>query len=269
MPKVFHDLSKRVLMYSGVGLILGIIFWGANYLPIKIFTVLFTALIAMTAIIEYIALVKHKGPTFSKMLFGAMGGLWTIAFAIYPSWIWLIFLFLAFFVYNFLSVEGAIYRIATGSFAMLYILVPIGMFLMLLYPQGMSASANVMIVAYLIIVTKVADMGGYFLGRLFGKTKLAPTISPSKTVIGAVFGLLCSVGVSCLFASTIGMTFLEATFLGAVLGVAGELGDLAESVLKRDAQVKDSNQIPGFGGVLDLIDSLLFTIPILFAYFRV
>ena len=66
----------------------------------------------------------------------------------------------------------------------------------------------------------------------------------------------------------INITTYEAISLGLILGVAAELGDLAESVLKRDAQVKDSNQIPGLGGILDLIDSLLLTTPILFAYFR-
>jgi phosphatidate cytidylyltransferase len=72
-----------------------------------------------------------------------------------------------------------------------------------------------------------------------------------------------------LFLSTyVNISIYEAVFLGIILGGAAELGDLAESVLKRDAQVKDSNQIPGLGGVLDLIDSLLFTTPILFAYFR-
>jgi phosphatidate cytidylyltransferase len=106
------------------------------------------------------------------------------------------------------------------------------------------------------------------MGRLFGKTKLAPNISPSKTIVGAVFGLISSVLVSLLLACYVNISYQEALFLGLILGVAAELGDLAESVLKRDAHVKDSNQIPGLGGVLDLIDSLLFTTPILFAYFR-
>ncbi|MBU6148593.1 MAG: CDP-archaeol synthase, partial [Verrucomicrobia bacterium] len=124
------------------------------------------------------------------------------------------------------------------------------------------------LVVYLVAVTKMADVGGYFMGRLFGRIKLAPNISPSKTIVGAVFGLISSMLMSLLLSCYINIQFFEAMILGLILGVAAELGDLAESVLKRDAQVKDSNQIPGLGGILDLIDSLLFTTPILFAYFR-
>ncbi|MFZ4772393.1 MAG: phosphatidate cytidylyltransferase [Chlamydiia bacterium] len=268
MAKVFHDLSKRFLMYSGIVLLLGVCFWGIHYLPVQILMVLFIALITMMAMTEYGALVQHKGETLSKFILAFLGFFWTFAFFLYPSWVWLILFFLAFFVYNFFSIEGAIYRIATGSFAMLYILVPIGMFLTFLFPEGVGSIGNMFVALYLIVVTKMADMGGYFMGRFLGGAKLAPRISPSKTVVGAVFGLIFSIAVSCLFTSVMDLTLTEAIFLGALIGIASELGDLAESVLKRDAHVKDSNQIPGFGGVLDLVDSLLFTTPILFAYFR-
>lgn len=268
MPGVFHDLSKRLSMSSGIILMLVISFFGADYWPVQFLTVLFVATISMAAMIEYVALVKYKGDPPSKYLLASIGVFWPVAFFLFPSWIWLILLFLGFFIYNFLFIDGAIYRIATGSFAMLYILVPIGMILSILYPEGVGSKGNVALVLYLVAVTKVADIGGYFMGRLFGKRKLAPKISPSKTIVGAIFGLMCSLVVSVVFASYINITTFEAIFLGLILGVVAELGDLAESVLKRDAHVKDSNQIPGLGGVLDLIDSLLFTTPILFAYFR-
>jgi phosphatidate cytidylyltransferase len=268
MPGVFHDLSKRLLMSSGIILMLGVGFWGYAYLPVQLLTVLFIALITMTAMIEYVALVKHKGSPPSKYLMAAMGIFWTFAFYLFPSWIWLILIFLGFFVYNFLSIQGSIYRIATGSFAMFYILAPIGMILSFLYPKGIGSTGDLALVVYLVAVTKMADVGGYFMGRLFGKTKLAPNISPSKTIVGAIFGLISSVLMSVVLSSYINITTYEAISLGLILGAAAELGDLAESVLKRDAQVKDSNQIPGLGGILDLIDSLLFTTPILFAYFR-
>jgi len=268
MPGVFHDLSKRLSMSSGIILMLVISFFGADYWPVQFLTVLFVATITMAAMIEGVALVKHKGDPPSKYLLAGIGVFWPVAFFLFPSWIWLILIFLGFFVYNFYFIDGALYRVATGSFAMLYILVPIGMILSILYPQGIGSKGDMALVIYLVAVTKVADVGGYFMGRLFGKTKLAPNISPSKTIVGAVFGLISSVLVSLLLACYVNISNQEALFLGLILGVAAELGDLAESVLKRDAHVKDSNQIPGLGGVLDLIDSLLFTTPILFAYFR-
>jgi phosphatidate cytidylyltransferase len=268
MPGVFHDLSKRLSMSSGIILMLVISFFGKNYWPVQFLTVLFVSTITMAAMIEYVALVKHKGDPPSKYLLAAIGVFWPFAFFFFPSWIWLILIFLGFFIYNFLSIDGAIYRVATGSFAMLYILVPIGMILSILYPEGVGSKGDVNLVVYLLAVTKIADIGGYFMGRLFGKKKLAPKISPSKTVVGAVFGLLSSLLMSLFLSTYVNISIYEAVFLGIILGGAAELGDLAESVLKRDAQVKDSNQIPGLGGVLDLIDSLLFTTPILFAYFR-
>ena len=268
MPKKFQDLSKRLLGSSGIILLLGIGFWGYNYLIVQVMTVIFIALMTATAMIEYVNLVQNKGETPSKGFLGALGFFWVILFYLYPSWLWLIFFFLGYFLANFLKVEGAIYRIATGSFAIFYILVPMGMILSILYPTGIGSRGNVMQIVYLLSVTKIADVGGYFVGKMFGKTKLAPIISPSKTVLGAIFGLVCSICVSLLFCQTLQMSLITAAILGLCIGFAAEVGDLAESVLKRDANVKDSNRIPGLGGVLDLIDSLLFTTPILFAYLR-
>jgi len=121
-----------------------------------------------------------------------------------------------------------------------------------------------------LLATWAGDTTAYFAGRAWGKTKLAPAQSPGKTVEGAVAGLLGSmiaaVAVSFLMPPspwTGGLTPLVAAPLGIALGVAGQAGDLAESVLKRQAGVKDSGHIlPGHGGMLDRLDSLFFAIPL-------
>ena len=131
-------------------------------------------------------------------------------------------------------------------------------------------------VFYLILVTKLSDAGAYVVGSLIGKHPLIPRISPKKTwegVFGAIaVATLAGWGSFYLFQDSLThlkMTALTAALAGALLGVMAILGDLAESVIKREAQVKDSGQwLPGIGGVLDLIDSLLFTAPTLYAFFR-
>lgn len=133
-------------------------------------------------------------------------------------------------------------------------------------------------VMYLIIVTKFTDIGAYLTGSTIGRHKMIPRISPKKTWEGTVGGMMFAVGFSIgsLYIPTIGpaliqtgMNLYHATVLGVLLGGAAVIGDLAESLIKREANVKDSSTLlPGHGGALDLIDSLLFTAPLLYVYMR-
>jgi phosphatidate cytidylyltransferase len=177
--------------------------------------------------------------------------------------------FLILFALHFGEKDGAIVDLAVSSFGLLYIAVPMGMILGILYLPNVDGRWWV---AYLFVVTKITDMGAYFAGSLWGRTKLAPSISPKKTIEGAIFGLLCAMAASLLFhlgTDYVGPFHLgtfEWLFLGFVLGAVGQFGDLSESLLKRDANKKDSNALPGIGGVLDAVDSLLFTAPIIYIY---
>ncbi len=113
-----------------------------------------------------------------------------------------------------------------------------------------------------------ADIGAYTIGRLFGRTRLS-NISPKKTVEGAVFGVLGSVGVALLGAWSLSWPLWPMTgiALGLLIGATSLLGDLTESMMKRDAGVKDSGQlIPGHGGILDRADSYVFTAPLVYYF---
>jgi phosphatidate cytidylyltransferase len=116
---------------------------------------------------------------------------------------------------------------------------------------------------YILFVTKACDTFAYFIGSKLGKNPFASHISPKKTIEGALGGIAGALLMSYLFHafSIIDISLLESIILGLVLGIVAEIGDLAESLIKRDAGVKDSNNIPGLGGVLDIVDSLLFTAP--------
>jgi phosphatidate cytidylyltransferase len=129
---------------------------------------------------------------------------------------------------------------------------------------------------YLLVVTKITDIGAYFIGRLWGKRRLAPVLSPKKTIEGAFGGFICAI-LGSLAMVYIGQEFAgksfplhpsDALWLGIVIGIFGQIGDLAESLLKRDAAAKDSNTLPGLGGILDMLDSLIFTAPIVYFYLR-
>lgn len=128
---------------------------------------------------------------------------------------------------------------------------------------------------YVALVTKFSDMGAYVFGTIFGKHPFVPHISPKKTwegIFGALFSsLLGSYWLYALLPDKLSaFGFLDLTVLGLVLGFAAVVGDLAESIVKRSTQIKDSSKVlPGIGGMLDLIDSILFTAPLLYFYMRV
>lgn len=124
-------------------------------------------------------------------------------------------------------------------------------------------------VLFTLVVIWVGDTAGFFFGRAFGKHKSSPRISPNKTWEGtaASFAAALLVGLVTGVYFWGGDSLAEPIVLAGLLNIAGQLGDLAESALKRSAGVKDSSQlIPGHGGVLDRIDALLFAAPVLWYY---
>jgi phosphatidate cytidylyltransferase len=118
----------------------------------------------------------------------------------------------------------------------------------------------------------MTDTGAYYTGRSIGRHKLAPRISPGKTIEGAVGGFITAIitGPLCRLIFFPEIPLLHAALLGAAIGVIGQIGDLAESMLKRGADVKDSGTLlPGHGGMLDRVDSILFCAPLLYYYARI
>jgi phosphatidate cytidylyltransferase len=127
---------------------------------------------------------------------------------------------------------------------------------------------------YFILVTKFSDMGAYSVGSLIGRHKMIPRISPGKTWEGFGGAIVVSTAASLVFIhffgdKMAGMNWLHAIVLGVLLSLTAVIGDLIESLFKREAGVKDSGKFfPGIGGILDLLDSLLFNAPIMYLYLR-
>ncbi len=127
-------------------------------------------------------------------------------------------------------------------------------------------------VAYLVAVTKAADIGAYVVGTWFGRHSLIPHISPKKTVEGTLGGLSLSVLVSLALGPYLPVTLpvWHLLALGFLIGVVGQIGDLSESLMKRFCSAKDSGSaLPGMGGFLDAVDSILFTAPIFYFHLKV
>jgi len=125
-------------------------------------------------------------------------------------------------------------------------------------------------VFYIALIVKGGDAGAYFVGKKYGRIKLIEHISPNKSVEGAIGGLATTVILSMLSSMYLpGVPFYHFLVLGVLIGVISQLGDLAESLIKRDAGVKDSGNLPGLGGLLDVMDSLLLTVPFVYYYVTV
>jgi len=129
-------------------------------------------------------------------------------------------------------------------------------------------AGNAGLLLFLVLLTQLNDVAQYCVGKLLGKAKIVPSVSPGKTTAGFVGGVVITTLASVALAQYLTpFNLVHAAFIGALTGLAGFVGDVNISAIKRDIGVKDSGQlIPGHGGILDRIDSLTFTAPIFFHY---
>ncbi|MHB8845579.1 MAG: phosphatidate cytidylyltransferase, partial [Nitrospirota bacterium] len=163
-------------------------------------------------------------------------------------------------------VEGALEDIAVTLLGIFYVAMLFG-FQVAIH----AGSPGKRWLVFLFLVIWASDTGAYYAGTTWGKHRLYEKISPKKSIEGLVGGTLASavVAVLCTVWLVPAMGWAEAVFVGALLALVGTVGDLVESLLKRSAGVKDSGTlIPGHGGILDRMDSMLFAAPVLFYYLR-
>jgi phosphatidate cytidylyltransferase len=160
--------------------------------------------------------------------------------------------------------------VAITAFAVVYASLIAYVYPLRYHPYAIGAGAGTALVFLPIVLTWATDVGAYAIGRALGKTKLIPSVSPKKTVAGAVGGLGVAVVICLVYVRLIlmpyaqlGLTIQGSVLFAIVVSVAAQTGDLAESLLKREAGVKDTSAIiPGHGGILDRFDSLLFVLPV-------
>lgn len=169
--------------------------------------------------------------------------------------------------------ERPLERIVYSVFGLLYVPWLLGYFLMLRYLQG--AETGLVYLLLPVISAFATDVGGFFFGHFFGRRKLAPEVSPAKTVEGAAGGLLFSFVIVFGISRLVGLwsfswSVYDSLLFSLLVSSAAQLGDLAESLIKRSLRAKDSgSSLPGHGGILDRLDSLLFAVPITYLFLTV
>ena len=169
--------------------------------------------------------------------------------------------------------EATLQRIFSTVFGVVYTVIFFGFIVRLMYFRADGTGiTGVFLMLYLVMVTKFSDMGAYAIGSLIGTHKMIPHISPAKSWEGLVGAVLASTIASVVLLATIPqhlapLTWMHGFILVPILVFVAVTGDLAESVIKRCLEIKDTgHKLPGIGGILDLTDSLLFTAPIFYFY---
>lgn len=174
---------------------------------------------------------------------------------------------LALFLYALLTKRSLAEAIPALSITMFGILYISWLFSHLVLLRGLSNGKE--FIFYLLLVVWAGDTGAYYTGKSLGRHKLAPVMSPKKTIEGALGGICASLLGSCIAKWTFLplLTYRDCIILGILLAIVAQLGDLCESMLKRAVNVKDSGTLlPGHGGILDRVDGVLFAAPVLYYY---
>lgn len=286
MKNLVSRLGSSVIL---IGIVLATLF----YFPLWVYALVITGFVGV-ALYEFFTMVRHRGILVHRPLNIGLGIVFTglVAWrsmvepglvptpilgpgATAMSWMWDIFwpaTIVIIFIRQFTreNTFEALGGLATTLFGLAYIA---ALFSYFFYIRTTNPTQGTWLVLYLILITKMGDLGAYAVGSLLGRHTLMPRISPKKTLEGFVAAVLSSTLTALIAQPLLGQqpifgrpaSPVLSIVLGLIVGICGQLGDLAESLLKRDCQVKDAGSLlPGLGGVLDVIDSLLFTAPILY-----
>lgn len=264
-------VSKAFKQRMGLGLgitflsFLLIFFSNLPYMWVPFVGVL--VLITLLCLSEYSNILKAMNMVPEKQLLYGLSILYLILAIFFPfpalSLVFIFALLVATFLLLILKNKVSYVSVATTLLGWVWITFPVATAYQVNYYKNGSAW-----LLYVLFVTKMCDAAAYFVGSKFGKRLLVPEISPKKTFEGAIGGIIGAIFTSFIFYyfSIIPITLIESLILGLIIAILTGVGDLAESILKRNGGFKDSGPVPGLGGVFDIMDSLLFTFP--FIYFH-
>jgi len=228
---------------------------------------------------EFFYLLKKKGyPIYSYtgIAIGALIPLFIFfQFELTDRWelLFMVLLLLLIFLLQFMRQDNAhaVVGISTTLFGILYVSWFFSFLAKIRYLMPEVPGAGIKLLGFILLITKVGDMGAIIVGSRFGKHPLLARVSPNKTVEGCMgsfsFSILAAVLGYQLIPAELNFSLIHVILMGAFFGGMGQLGDLSESLIKRDFNVKDSGKmLPGLGGALDAIDSLLFSAPAFYFY---
>lgn len=276
------EMKQRLGMGVLLGLGLCLLLFIYPYSPWDHLFLLLLALVTLLGVREYCQLIEMKGEHPDRV----WGYLTACAYPLVhgatvrgylPQDATLLFWWMAFFSLLCLALfspKHSLTRVALTFFGFCYVVLPLGEILTVAHTPVGGDDLRLWLF-YGISITKLTDVAALFVGRYCGKYSLAPQVSPKKTWEGAAGGMLIGCLSSLLFVACtnalhlhFSLSYTEAFILGLILPIFGQVGDMVESLFKRDVGAKDSGYLPGLGGILDLVDSLLFTIPVLACFLR-
>ncbi len=256
-----NQLAKR-LIFSSIFISVTIfsIFRG----PAWFFTG-FIATFVLFGLHEYLCLVAKKGVKVFMPLALVLAALIPVTMGMNILPLLLCFTLVCLFVSYFVSGsdnEQTILGTAATIFGMVYVV----WFCSHLILMRQLAEGPVWVL-YTVIIIKGGDSFAYFFGKKFGKTKLLPSVSPNKSLEGAIASVAGTILISVIFSFYLeALSFLPAILFGAMVSVVAQIGDFGESLFKREVDIKDSGVIPGLGGILDILDSLTLSIPLTYFF---
>jgi phosphatidate cytidylyltransferase len=273
---------KQRLLISIFGILALIFSIYYSYTPVfKPIFILLNAGVISFALKEYYHLAQNKGfqPLMTVGILSSIFYVIALSLSFHRpsltelSSLILLLSLLVLFLIGFKQQSSALGNLAITLFGIGYLTIPLSCALRINYffPTHVLEDGRLWL-AYVLVVSKTTDIGAYFCGKILGKTKLAPFISPKKTIEGAIGGAGAALVTSLIFTllashlAVFNMTWSQSIWVGLTISILAQLGDLAESLLKRDAGVKDSSHLPGLGGMLDIVDSLVFTLPLVYLF---
>ncbi len=253
-------MTKRILSaLIGAPLLLYIVYLGGGYLAVL------ASALALVGLWEFLQIGRKAGLIDNYSFIAGSSVVW-LGFFLAGYEKWLLPLLVFWFILSFGRYALAYPNISYGSasFSFLALIYPVALFTFIYLLRELPNGFYWCLYAFLLVW--ITDSGAFFIGSAFGKKKLAPLVSPNKSVEGAVGGLIAALCFGAVFAV---LTQLGSVWtilaLSLLTSIASQVGDLFESALKRSAGVKDSGTlIPGHGGILDRFDSFLFALPLVY-----
>jgi phosphatidate cytidylyltransferase len=242
-------------------------------------TLVFFAFLSFLALKEFFSMIQTRRAD-RRVLFWAYLAILVQYYWIATDWYGMFIIFIPVYVFLFLpfrmllagQTAGFLQSVSTIQWGLM--ITVFGMshaaYLVILHNPQNPAAGGPALLLYLVFLTQFNDVAQYVWGKLFGRHKVTPTVSPKKTWEGLIGGVLTTAALSVLIAPWLTpMSFPMSLYAGLLIGISGFIGDVNISAVKRDMGVKDSGAlIPGHGGILDRIDSLSYTAPLFFHFIR-
>lgn len=268
----YKAFAVRTLVAVIFGPLIVLCFWWGHYFLLGL-----VLLIVLLSYWEYARLVERKTMQAQLVpgLLAVLSGVLLVYFLPSALVAWIFFFgTLFFFVEMYRKKGSAVLNLAATFFGSIYFTLFVGSFLLLrqlpaLFGLTYDAAGRWMLL--IVLGTWLCDTAAYLYGSYFGRHKLIPRISPNKSIEGTIAGFIAAILAAyiCHLWFVRDLPLIHSLVLGAIVGSFGQYGDLFESMLKRDVDVKDSSRlIPGHGGILDRFDSLTISIPMAYLYLR-